>query len=125
MIDVGVRIDGLADLLRREKTIGAKTEGLLTERLLEVGADVAADVAERYQPYSEKGAAGVQEKVFTSGLWVVQTIRKSRNILRQRPGFGPLMMERAFGPAAADNESKVLLAGEQAVEEARLLYWEE
>lgn len=125
MIDVGVRIDGLAELLFKEKTVGAKTEGFLTERLLEVGADVARDVATRYEPYSLKGAAGVQERVFTSGLWVVQTIRKSRNVLRQRPGFGPLMMEKAFGPAAADNESNVLLAGEQAVEEARLLYWEE
>jgi hypothetical protein len=124
-MDVTVRLDGLQAMLAKEKTVGAKTAGLLTEQLLKVGDLVAADVRERYQPYSAPGAAGVQEKVFTSGLWVVQTIRRTRSIPRRRDSFGSLMMRKAFGPAAIDNESRVLAAGEIAVNEARERYWDD
>lgn len=117
-----MRVTGLAGLLEKERTVGAKTEGLLTEHLRTLGDDIAEDVATRYIDYSVAGAQGVQAKVFTSGLWVVQTIRKSRAVLRRRPDFGPLMMRKAFLPAAHDNEAKALLAASLAVEEAAA-YW--
>lgn len=122
-MDVEARIVGLTALLEKERTVGAKTEGLLTERLEAVGDVVRDDTRHRYIDYSERGAAGVQTKVFTSGLWVVQTIRKSRNILMRRPNFGPLMMRKAFLPAVREHEDTVLAAAEAAVQEAKA-YWE-
>lgn len=123
-MNVEARIVGLAELLEKERTFGARTQGILTERLLALGGTVASDVSGRYIDYSPAGAHGVKAKVFTSGLWVVQTIRKSRNPLRQRPNFGPLMMRKAFLPAVRDNEGNVLEAATAAVEEARTRYWE-
>jgi hypothetical protein len=117
-----LHIVGLAGLLEKERTAGAKTEGLLTERLLEVGDQVADDVRHRYIDYSAAGANGVEAKVFTSGLWVVQTIRKSRSPLRRRPNFGPLMMRKAFLPAAHDNEAAATAAATAAVAEVTA-YW--
>lgn len=119
------RIEGLTDLLRAEATVGAKTEGLLTDALRGVGEMVARDTRQRYQPFSPTGAAGVETKVFVSGVYVVQTLHKSRNLMRRRPNFGPLMMRKAFLPALRDNETRVVEAAEAAVETARLRYWEE
>lgn len=121
---VQANIQGLTKLLEAERTVGAKTEGFLTTELLGVGRDVARETSRRYQPYSAAGAAGIQTKVFTSGLWVLQTIKKSRNPARRRPNFGPLMYRKAFYPAVKQNESKTLIAAERAVERARLHYWE-
>ena len=123
-MDVTVRIDGLTDVLAKERTMGAKNEGILTDHLVALGATVALDVESRYLPYSTRGGQGVQEKVFTSGLWVVQTIRKATNPLRRRPNFGALMEEKAFEPAARDNEERVELAAELALQEAIDLYWD-
>lgn len=124
-MDVTVHVAGLPALLAKERTFGAHTDGILTDHLLEVGRKVAIDVSERYIDYSPDGAAHVQEKVFAStGLWVVQTLRKSANVMRRRPNFGPLMMRKAFLPAAADNEAGVLLAADLAVQEATALYWD-
>lgn len=122
-MDVEARIIGLAALLDKERTFGSKVEGPLTEALHKVGEKVAADVRQRYEPYSAVGAEGVQEKVLASGLWVVQTRTKSRNPKKRRPNFGPLMWDKAFGPAASDNADHVLEAAEAAVQEAAALYW--
>ena len=125
-MDVGVRVVGLLALLAKEQTFGARTDGILTDHLLEIGRKVAIDVSDRYIDYSPDGAAHVQEKVFAgTGLWVVQTLRKSRNVMRRRPTFGPLMMRKAFLPAAADNQAGVLLAADLAVQEATALYWDD
>lgn len=70
-MDAGLKLVGLTQLLEKERTVGAKTEGLLTEKLREVGDEVARDTSGRYQGYSPMGASGVQAKVFTSGVWVV------------------------------------------------------
>lgn len=124
-MDVTLRVAGLPALLAKERTFGAHTEGILTDHLLDLGRDVAIDVSDRYMDYSPEGAQYVQEKVFAgTGLWVVQTLRRARNPLRRRPNFGPLMMRKAFLPAAADNEDQILLAGELAVQEATALYWD-
>lgn len=118
-----LRIVGLTELLEKERTVGAKTEGLLTEKLRQVGETVAVGTRTLYGPYSSRGAAGVTTKVLVSGVWVVQTIRKSRNTLRRRPNFGPLMMRKAFLPAAYDNQQAVLAAAQQAVDEVAATYW--
>lgn len=123
-MDVAARIDGLTELLEKERTVGARTEGALTEHLYTVGEQVAADTRGRYLDYSVDGAHTIQAKVFVSGLWVVQTRRKSRNILRRRPDFGPLMMRKAFLPAARNNEDRILLAASLAVEEVKTAYWD-
>lgn len=123
-MEVTTRLQGLTELLRAEKTFGARTQGFLTEELHKVGELVAADARSRYAPYSTVGGHGVQTKVFTSGLWVVQTIKKSRDPRRQRPNFGPLMMRKAFLPAARDNESAAVTAATVAVDRARARYWE-
>lgn len=123
-IDVSYRIAGLSLLLSTERTIGAKTEGILTDHLIGVGRYVAQDVRDRYQGYSAKGADGVQEKVFVSGLYVVQTLRKSSNMLRRRSNFGPMIYKKAFLPAARENQDRVALASQLAVEEAKSLYWD-
>lgn len=122
-MEVGYRIEGLTELLEAERTVGAKTEGILTEHLLQVGGVIAEDARTRYQPFSSRGGAGVQAKVFTSGLWVLQTLRKSRDPRRQRPNFGPLMMRRAFLPALRDNSTRAVAAARAAVEEAARVYW--
>lgn len=122
-MSVTIKIDGLTHLLAAERTIGAKTEGILTTHLKTAGDAIARDVQTRYQPYSVRGGLGVQAKVFTSGLWVVQTIRRSRNPLRERPNFGGLMMLRSFLPAARDNEGRILLAAELSVQEVERTYW--
>ena len=114
---------GIDRLLEAERTIGAKTEGIFTEHLKKIGDRVTEDVRDRYGPYSVEGAYSVKPKVFTSGLWVVQTRKKSRNESRRRPNFGDLMMKKAFLPAARDNEPYALLAAELAVKEAADLYW--
>lgn len=123
MIDVTYRIGGLLQLLEAERVVGAKTEGILTEHLRTLGKDVAESARSRYLSYSVDGAYGVQPKVFTSGLWVVQTKKKSRDVQKQRPTFGPLMMRKAFLPAARENEPRAAIAGRLAVEEAADLYW--
>ena len=121
-MNIEARIVGLTALLEKERTVGAKTQGLLTSRLEAVGDVVRDDTRHRYVDYSARGAEGVQTKVLTSGLWVVQTIRKSRNILMRRPNFGPLMMRKAFLPAAREHEDTVLTAASAAVKEATA-YW--
>ena len=121
---VEAHLEGLTQLLELERTFGAKTEGFLTTELHKVGQLIATDARGRYMPYSVEGAQGVQEKVFTSGLWVLQTKKKSRDPRKQRPNFGPLMMRNAFLPAARANESGAVTAAERAVEAARLRYWE-
>ena len=122
-MNIEARIVGLTQLLEKERTVGAKTQGLLTSRLEAVGDVVKDDTSRRYIEYSTRGAEGVQRKVLTSGLWVVQTIRKSRDITKRRPNFGPLMMRKAFLPAARDHEETVAAAADLAVREARA-YWE-
>lgn len=117
-------LEGVTELLEAERTFGARTEGFLTTELHKVGQVIASDARARYAPYSVEGGQGVQEKVFTSGLWVVQTRKKSRDPRKQRPNFGPLMMRKAFLPAARDNESRAVAAAAAAVEAARLRYWE-
>lgn len=125
MLDVSLRLNGLQELLEKERTFGAKTEGFLTDRLLELGKDVQRSAQAYYEPYTQRGADAIQEKVFaTSGLWVVQTLRKSRDLSKRRPNFGPLMMRKSFLPAARDNEAKLLPAAQAAVEEARAFYWD-
>lgn len=123
-IHVTYRIAGLDQLLQAEQTFGAKTEGILTDHLMRLGEDVALDVRNAYLPYSVEGAYGVKPKVFVSGLWVVQTLNKSKVKKRQRPNFGPMMWNEAFEPAARDNEHKIGLAADLAVAEATSLYWE-
>jgi hypothetical protein len=118
------RMAGLTQLLELERTFGAKTQGILTEHLHHLGEQVMEDVRDRYAPYSIEGAYGVVEKVFVSGLWVVQTLPKSRDKNRQRPNFGPLMWRKAFVPAVRDNEARIGIVAEQAVQEARELYWD-
>lgn len=118
------RIQGLTELLRKEQTVGAKVEGELATALQGAGGIVARDAAHRYQPFSVRGGAGIQTKVFVSGVYVVQTIRKARDVTKRRPNFGPLMMRKAFLPALRDNETKVIAAAEAAVEQARARYWE-
>lgn len=124
-VDVTYRIAGLTQLLEAENTVGAKTQGVLTDHLLRLGEDVAVDVRHEYLSYSVEGAYGVVAKVFTSGLWVVQTLEKSRDVSKQRPNFGPLMMREAFIPAVDENEPRITLAADLAVAEATALYWEE
>lgn len=120
---VTVRFKDLAELLRAEQTVGAKTEGFLTRELFLVGELVAADVRRGYDPYSSQGMMGIQTKVFTSGVWVVQTLRKSRNMMRRRPNFGPFIFKKAFYPAMKNNENNVLEAANRAMVEARG-FWE-
>lgn len=118
-----MKITGLESLLAKEHTFGSQVQGTLTDHLLNVGQTVADDTEARYLDYSVEGAYGVRARVFTSGLWVVQTLRRARSPLRQRPNFGPLMMRKAFLPAARANEPRILLAAELAVEEAKARYW--
>lgn len=118
------RIIGLEALLEVERTFGSKTEGILTQRLMELGEDVAEDIRTVYREYSPEGAEGVMPKVFVSGLWVVQTLAKSRRKSRQRPNFGPMMYREAFMPAVDKNENKIIMYADQAVVEARALYWD-
>jgi hypothetical protein len=120
-VDTTYRIGGLVELLAAERTMGSKTEGRLTDHLIRLGADISEDVRGLYGPISIEGAYGIEEKVFTSGLWVVQTIRKSSVIRRQRPNFGPMMFRKAFVPAAQKNEEKIVLVAELAVAEAAKL----
>jgi hypothetical protein len=122
-MEVGYNIEGLTQLLEAERTVGAKTEGVLTEHLLAIGADIAEDARTRYRPYSSAGGAGVQAKVFTSGLWVLQTLKKSNDERRRRPNFGPLMMRHAFLPALRDNQSRAASAARAAVEQVAATYW--
>jgi len=123
-MDATFRITGLAELLAAERTVGDKVEGELAGALQAVGEIVARDTRARYQPFSPAGAAGVQTKAFVSGVYVVQTIRKSQNILRRRRNFGPLMMRKAFLPALRQNENRVAEAAGAAIEQARIRYWE-
>jgi hypothetical protein len=124
-VDITYRIAGLDQLLAAENTVGAKTEGILTDHLLRLGEDVAQDVRHEYLDYSVEGAYGVVAKVFTSGLWVVQTLEKSRDPSKQRPNFGPLMMREAFVPAVEENEPRIVVAADMAIAEATALYWDE
>jgi len=124
-VDITYRIAGLDQLLAAENTVGAKTEGILTDHLLRLGEDVAKDVRHEYLDYSVEGAYGVVAKVFTSGLWVVQTLEKSRDPSKQRPNFGPLMMREAFVPAVEENEPRIVVAADMAIAEATALYWDE
>lgn len=123
-MDVRTNIVGLTGLLEKERTFGAKVEGPLSAQLLRVGEVVAHDTRARYVEYSARGAGGVRTKVFTSGLWVVQTLLKSRDIVKRRPNFGDLMMRHAFLPAAHDNEAYVASAAEVAIEETKARYWD-
>ena len=122
-LDTTYRIGGLTQLLAAEKTVGAKTQGVLTDHLLKIGDMVKLEVRELYGPYSIKGGQGVQEKVFTSGLWVVQTIVKSRDPAMRRPNFGPLMFRKAFAPAVQHKEEAIVLAADLAVAEVTGVYW--
>lgn len=110
-------------LLEAEKTTAGKIDGVLANHLLRVGEDVARDIRDLYSPYSVEGAYGIVPKVFTSGLWVVQTHPKSRNKMMQRPNFGPMMYGEAFIPGAEKNEDRVGLAAELAVAEVEQAYW--
>lgn len=123
-MDATFRIKGLLELLEAERTVGAKVEGELATALQGVGEIVARETRQKYQPYSTVGADGVQTKVFVSGVYVVQTLRKSRNVLRRRSNFGPLMMRKAFLPALRNNENRVAEATAAAVEQAKIRYWE-
>jgi len=124
-IQLTYRVVGLDQLLSAEQTVGAKTQGILTDHLLRLGEDVARDIRGEYLNYSVEGAYGIVAKVFTSGLWVVQTLPKSRYVQKQRPNFGPLMMREAFIPAVDENESRIVVAADLAVAEATALYWDE
>jgi len=124
MFEATYRILGLEQLLEAERTFGAKTEGILTNHLMRLGEDVASDIRDVYVNYSVEGAYSIMPKVFTSGLWVVQTMPKSRRKQRQRANFGPLMFREAFIPGVDKNENKTVLAADLAVQEARSMYWD-
>ena len=124
MFQMTYRIVGLEQLLEVERTFGAKTEGILTKHLMNLGEHVAEDIRDVYDNYSVEGAYGVMPKVFVSGLYVVQTMSKSRNKARQRPNFGPKMFREAFIPAVEKNEDRIVIAADLAVQEARALYWD-
>lgn len=124
MFGITYRILGLEQLLEVERTFGAKTEGVLTNHLLRLGEDVAMDIRDVYMNYSVEGAYAIMPKVFTSGLWVVQTMTKSRRKQRQRPNFGPMMFREAFIPGVEKNEDKIVLVADLAVQEARAMYWD-
>lgn len=123
MIGVAFRVQGLTLLLEAEMKTGPEVERRLTGHLMAVGEDVARDIRDLYSPYSVEGAYGIVPKVFASGLWVVQTMDKSRVKARQRPNFGPMMYREAFIPGAEQNEDRVGLAAELAVAEAEAMYW--
>lgn len=124
MFECTYRIVGLERLLEVERTFGAKTEGVLTNHLMTLGHKVADDIRDVYVNYSIEGAYSIMPKVFTSGLYVVQTMPKSRRKNRQRPNFGPKMFREAFIPAVDENEDRILLAADLAVQEARSMYWD-
>lgn len=124
MFEATYRILGLEQLLAVEKTFGAKTEGVLTTHLMRLGEHVAEDIRDVYVSYSVEGAYSIMPKVFTSGLWVVQTMPKSRRKNRQRENFGPKMFREAFLPAVDKNEDRIYLAADLAVQEARAMYWD-
>ena len=118
-------MDGLLELLRAENTVGSKVDGVLSDALYQVAEQtIAPEVRSRYKSYSQAGADGVETKVFTSGVWVVQTLRKSRAMSRRRPSFGPLMMEKAFIPSVNHNRAWVVAGVKHAIGMLGALYWD-
>lgn len=116
-----VQIDGLAALVAKCRATSVALETEFREGLLAVADIVAEETVSLFEgsdiDFGAKTIAGVKARVLTEGTAIAQQqLRKSRNLNRRRPNFGPLQMTRGFLPAIDNKQAEIEVAADAAVQ---------
>ncbi len=99
-----VRVHGLREFVRAADRAGAESKKAVRTTLRQVGEDVRQDAQQRFSSIDARSAAGYRVSVRTTGVFVVQSLRKTTGL---RPDYGALQMRQALLPALENADAKI------------------
>jgi hypothetical protein len=97
-------VHGYRQFVRACDRAGKESKTLVRGALREVGEVVRVDAARRFQQIDARSAAGYRVSVRTTGVRVVQSLRKTTGT---RSDYGALQMRQALLPALSAKEAEV------------------
>ena len=115
-----VRVDGLADLIRRADAADKQTKRVVREGLRDAVEPVRREAAVLFEKYSPKASGGYRVVVRRSGVVAVE--QRFRRSTGKRPDFARLQYSKALYPARDREAGEVLRRMEEQVDKVAKIF---